>query len=152
MRQLMAFEMQIFNTTTSSMVWGEWKNQSKCALAPPPFDNSSIPSSSLQDSPTSYTLLQDTDMKENVPADNNSMTSVVTTPLSQSPKEHTLITDKSTKPPRAKFQRTELQQAALDSFVQTHITPELLQKGLTEVCGGVYGILDSIILFLSIIL
>lgn len=142
MRQLMTFEMHIFKTKQSSLVWGDWKNQSKCALAPPPFDKTqtSLSSSSLTDSPSSinhYTLLQDTDMKENVPLPDSNTTITTTSSSSSSSSKDNTHNDKST-PHRAKFHRTELQQAALDSFVQTHITPELLQKGLTEVCGGVY--------------
>lgn len=130
MRQLFNFERQIFGT--SSMVWGEWKNQTKCALEPLP--SSSQDSTSPQDTTITSTTFSTfvENRKENVDTTNKYATTTTTTT--------TTITNTAEGAESPRKVRTALQQAALDSFVQTHITPELLQQGLREVCGGVYGI------------
>jgi protein-tyrosine phosphatase len=133
MRQLMELEMQIFNTSSSSMTWGEWKIP-KCDPSP------SIPSPPLhQDSPSSpragclasstnpFSLLTDTENeKENFPAEQNTSHSRAHTPTPIPTLLH-----ESCASAHAAAQHVELQHAGLSSYVC--IIPELLQDGLRKV-------------------
>eukprot|EP00026_Physarum_polycephalum_P008509 Phypoly_transcript_08597.p1 GENE.Phypoly_transcript_08597~~Phypoly_transcript_08597.p1 ORF type:complete len:406 (-),score=78.88 Phypoly_transcript_08597:280-1404(-) len=156
MRQLMALEMQIFNTSSSSMTWGEWK-QSKPTPAfdtPPP----TLPTPPLhQDAPSPLPVtlplplplpplpplststsnpfaLPDTEIEqENFLAESTSPRPHTPTPTSITP-----ITPITPLSPEILHETSQDIQATLNSFVQVRITPQLLRHGLQKVCGVAY--------------
>ena len=117
MQQLMSFEMNLFGLSSSSMVWSEWKDISKCAL-PLPFHT--LP---MAVEPTNMTFSDG----------GTTSLSVGVVCVSSHGSNISSSSTKKTKP-----QPTPIQREALDAFVQTHITPEFLQQGVREVCGGPY--------------
>ena len=150
MRQLMALEMQIFNTPSSSMTW-EWKMQTQ-ACTSTPFDNppSTLPSPPLhQDSPSALSVsppsptnpfaLLDTGVEQ----ENFLVESTSTLPHATTPTPPPLSPELLHETCAAATQHAETQHATLGSFVQMHITSEIL-NGLR----GVYGILCLLYLFI----
>lgn len=152
MRQLLDFELQLYGYNT--MTWGEWKDQTKCALSPPlpnltpdePLTDTTINNNNTPSSINSNNHINTTANSNNLtnsPINQNNLTNTSTNcsnsnPASN-PNNNTTNNNRSNpssprNPPKTK--RSPLQKEALDLFLKTHITPEFLQQGVQEVCGG----------------
>jgi len=121
MRQLLDFELQLYGY--NSMIWGEWKDLSKCPLAPP---FSKLTTSDENTSNQNINININTNPNPN-PNPNTNTSTVISNSIS------TNQATTSTKP-----EHSPIQKEALDLFLKTHVTPEFLQQGVKEVCGGVF--------------